>query len=82
MNLRTYLSAERGRLVKLARNIGAHASDVSAWANLMRPVPIIVCWSIERATTGAVTRKDLRPNDWHLIWPELGDESWNSAAES
>lgn len=27
--------------------------------------------AIEQDTAGAVTRKDLRPNDWHLIWPEL-----------
>lgn len=26
---------------------------------------------IEKATYGAVMRWDLRPNDWHLIWPEL-----------
>ncbi len=26
---------------------------------------------IERATNGAVTRRDLRPDDWHEIWPEL-----------
>lgn len=29
------------------------------------------CVSIERATDGAVTRRDLRPDDWHRIWPEL-----------
>lgn len=29
------------------------------------------CVAIERATGGAVTRKDLRPNDWQDIWPEL-----------
>ena len=29
------------------------------------------CLAIERATNGAVTRQELRPNDWHLIWPEL-----------
>ncbi len=29
------------------------------------------CTKIERATNGQVTRKDLRPDDWHLIWPEL-----------
>ena len=29
------------------------------------------CVAIERATDGAVTRRDLRPDDWHLIWPEL-----------
>ncbi len=29
------------------------------------------CVAIERATAGAVTRRDLRPADWHRIWPEL-----------
>jgi len=29
------------------------------------------CVAIERATNGAVRRWDLRPDDWHLIWPEL-----------
>jgi len=29
------------------------------------------CVAIERATDGSVTRRDLRPDDWHLIWPEL-----------
>lgn len=28
---------------------------------------------IERATAGAVTRRDLRPDDWSAIWPELAD---------
>lgn len=26
---------------------------------------------IEQATGGRVTRKDLHPDDWHEIWPEL-----------
>lgn len=30
-----------------------------------------LCVDIERATHGAVTRRDLRPDDWHRIWPEL-----------
>ena len=29
------------------------------------------CVSIEVATGGQVTRQDLRPDDWHRIWPEL-----------
>lgn len=29
------------------------------------------CVSIERATDNAVRRWDLRPRDWHRIWPEL-----------
>ena len=34
-------------------------------------MPIERCVPIERATNGAVTRKDLRPDDWQEIWPEL-----------
>ena len=36
---------------------------------------------VERATDGAVTRKELRPNDWHLIWPELKDEAVHDEQE-
>jgi hypothetical protein len=28
---------------------------------------------IEKQSKGLVSRKDLRPNDWHDIWPELID---------
>lgn len=37
-------------------------------------VPVKHCAAIEIATRGAVTRKDLRPNDWQKIWPELATE--------
>lgn len=30
-----------------------------------------LCVSIEQESKGAVTRKDLRPDDWGDIWPEL-----------
>jgi DNA-binding transcriptional regulator YdaS (Cro superfamily) len=29
------------------------------------------CVGIELATEGAVSRKELRPHDWWLLWPEL-----------
>lgn len=29
------------------------------------------CSRIDAATAGAVTRRDLRPDDWQTIWPEL-----------
>lgn len=32
-----------------------------------------LCVAIERASGGQISRKDLRPEDWHLIWPELVD---------
>ena len=34
-----------------------------------------LCVRIERETFGAVTRKDLRPDDWAEIWPELVAEA-------
>ena len=30
-----------------------------------------LCVAIERETSGKVTRKDLRPGDWDMYWPEL-----------
>jgi DNA-binding transcriptional regulator YdaS (Cro superfamily) len=73
MKLNDYISEKRGRLNELAQAIGAHTPDVSRWAKNKRPVPITHCFSIEEATGGVVTRKDLRPDDWHLIWPELAE---------
>ncbi|QFY79751.1 hypothetical protein DUD43_07280 [Alcaligenes faecalis] len=29
---------------------------------------------LELETCGAVTRRDLRPDDWHRIWPELAEK--------
>ncbi len=74
MDLRTYLDVERGRLVKLAAAIGAHASDISAWANKKRPVPIPYGWPIERETCGQVRRIDLFPTKViRDTWPDLID---------
>lgn len=30
-----------------------------------------VAASLERETSGVITRKSLRPDDWSVIWPEL-----------
>ena len=71
MNLSTYLAGDRGKQAELCRKTGAHAPDLSRWAKGERPVPIERCVDIEKATSGAVRRWDLRPDDWHRIWPEL-----------
>lgn len=36
-----------------------------------KPVPVVHGAAIEAFTGGAVTRKQLFPNDWQRIWPEL-----------
>ena len=51
--------------------VGVHPVMVSQWSSGLKPVPVERCTDIERATSGAVTRRDLRPDDWHRIWPEL-----------
>ncbi|WP_083415554.1 transcriptional regulator [Massilia timonae] len=71
MDLKTYLTQGRGRGAALAKAIGAHPPDVSRWADGTRPVPVHFGAPIERATDGAVTRKELFPSDWATIWPEL-----------
>lgn len=80
MDLKTYLSGKRGRLVSLSRRIGAHASDVSRWASGERPVPIPFGLPVERETHGEVTRLDLFPSDIILsVWPELASASAEEA---
>lgn len=69
MNLKTYL--DQNSNAEFARAIDCPPAFVSQWKNGHRPVPIEYMADIERATNGQVTRKDLRPDDWNLIWPEL-----------
>lgn len=72
MDLKTYLETKNAAV--LAKAIGVPAPLMSQWRTGARPIPIDRCPAIEQATNGAVTRKDLRPNDWASIWPELVEE--------
>lgn len=78
MNLADYLSTP-GALSPsdLAAEIGlkgpSRTQQVWQWKVVhegRRPQPEY-CVSIERATQNQVMRWDLRPDDWHRIWPEL-----------
>jgi DNA-binding transcriptional regulator YdaS (Cro superfamily) len=71
MDLKTYLDEERGRLSSLSAAIGAHAPDVSRWASGKRPIPFHFGWPIERETGGLVTRREMFPDNWADLWPEL-----------
>ena len=59
---------------KLARWLGVTPQAINSWKKTDQLIPPIRCVQIEQATEGCVTRKDLRPNDWHLIWPELVEQ--------
>ncbi len=63
----------------LADILSIKPSTVSQWRAGIRPIPVERCAAIEAATNGAVTRRDLRPDDWHLIWPELAEQSQEAA---
>jgi len=58
----------------LARRLGLPPQVIHSWATGARPIPIIRCVEIEELTGGEVTRKQLRPDDWWQIWPELRGE--------
>lgn len=58
-----------GGTVALARMCGVSPPSASNWRK--RGIPIERCVAIERANPAGVRRWDLRPNDWHEIWPEL-----------
>ncbi|WP_234196248.1 transcriptional regulator [Pseudacidovorax sp. NFM-22] len=75
MLLDAYLKQRCGLTVaELRAAVGAKSdSQVRQWQHGYRerkPDPKY-CVRIERATGGMVRRQDLRPDDWHEIWPEL-----------
>lgn len=60
-----------GGVGKLAAVVGVVQGAVSNWRIRGSAVPPEHCATIEAATNGIVTRRDLRPDDWQKIWPEL-----------
>lgn len=71
MKLDEFVDGCRGRQTELAKKLGCQAQLVWQWSRGVRPVPFERCVQIERATGGQVRRWDLRPHDWHVMWPEL-----------
>ncbi|MBV6304905.1 helix-turn-helix domain-containing protein [Candidimonas humi] len=67
----SFLAASGLTQSEFGRQVGLNQSMVYQLIKGLRPVPEKVCVRIERATAGAVTRRDLRPDDWADIWPEL-----------
>jgi DNA-binding transcriptional regulator YdaS (Cro superfamily) len=83
MKLHDYLDSGGATALELAVKVGVSPAQLRQWVHGYAgriPGPAN-CVAIERATGGKVTRKDLRPDDWFLIWPELdGAEALISAA--
>lgn len=74
MELRDYIDkGERGATAALAASLGisvVYLLQLAARQNGRVPSAEL-CVRIEVETGGSVTRRDLRRDDWHRIWPEL-----------
>lgn len=76
MKLNDYFALKgRGEQARMARAIQGYQPDIRDWCIGARPVPAHRCPAIETFTAGLVTRQELRPNDWHVYWPELAKEA-------
>ena len=53
----------------LANALGIADAQVNQWVTGRRSVPVKYCQSIVELTEGLVSLQELRPDDWHLIWP-------------
>lgn len=76
MDIQKYLSKTNTSQAAFALTIGVSQGMVWQWITKKRPVPIERCVDIENATDGSISRRDLRPNDWQKIWPELNNRAW------
>lgn len=72
MNLDEY--AKENGAVALSKSLGCSLQFFYQLKKGLRAISPHRAVLIERATGGAVTRKDLRPHDWREIWPELAEK--------
>jgi DNA-binding transcriptional regulator YdaS (Cro superfamily) len=59
----------KGSQKKMAEFLAVSAAYVNQLCKSGSSVPASYCSAIESET--GVSRRDLRPNDWRAIWPEL-----------
>jgi DNA-binding transcriptional regulator YdaS (Cro superfamily) len=66
MTLNEYVSHKRGLQRQIALTLGISPVLISQWSSGSRQVPAERCVPIEKATKGAVTRYELRPDIFGL----------------
>lgn len=71
MDIKTYLSKNGISQSAFAEMTGVTQGMVWQWLQGLRPVSPSSCVVIEKFTNNDISRRDLRPDDWHEIWPEL-----------
>jgi DNA-binding transcriptional regulator YdaS (Cro superfamily) len=63
-----------GKPAKVAKLCGVTVQAVCQWRNnnAIPAAPLmLIAATIERESHGLVSRQDLFPKTWHIIWPEL-----------
>ena len=73
MDLSQWTGGKRGRQVELARFLRVAPPVVADWVSGKKPIPIKRATAIEAFTEGAVARRDMFPDAWRAIWPELAE---------
>lgn len=69
MDLKTYYEQlDRGERIVLAKRLGIFLGSLSQMASGYIGIPPARALSIELATNGKVTRKELLPTDWTKYW--------------
>lgn len=71
MKLKEYAHLKRGNASCLAKKINISPMYVSQMVNGKRGITPKNAALIEKATAGRVSRKDIYPDTWKDIWPEL-----------
>ena len=66
--LKTLTSEEK---VEFSEKCGTTTNYLRKAVCINQSLNPIVCSLIETNSEGAVTREELRPDDWYIIWPEL-----------
>jgi len=73
----------RGGVAEFAAKLpiaSVYLSQIASRQNGREASPEL-CVRIEQVTDGVVTRRLLRPDDWHRIWPELVTAEFPAPAE-
>lgn len=72
MELKPYVSAlTPEQRQDLAERCGTSVGHINNVMYGYKPCGHELAVALERETHGAVTRRELRPTDWHRFWPEL-----------
>ena len=71
MNDWTSLFDQKGFQTRLVKRFGLTKATVNHWRRT--GIPVVYCAGVEEECDGEFTRRDFRPDDWRVIWPELAE---------